>query len=67
MTEALLANPFSRSAPSFNSTVAAVRPALLVGELKNDIRFRDAVDQPLFAVYEFALTSAATVTSIGSR
>jgi hypothetical protein len=28
-------------------SVVIVRPALLAGEMKNDIRFRDAADQPL--------------------
>src|SRR5690348_16124979 len=37
----------SRSAPGCNSMVAAVRPALLPGEVKNDIRFRDAADQAM--------------------
>lgn len=39
--------PFHEVHPASNRMLAASGPALLAGEVKNDIRFRDAADQSL--------------------
>jgi hypothetical protein len=39
--------PFHEVHPASNRMLAAIGPALLAGEVKNDIRFRDAADQSL--------------------